>query len=106
MLYQETREGGEVKIVVLANLFRGIEAVGGVLRITEESLAFQPHPINIQRQPLTIPIAQIEAVWPVKTLGFVDNGMMVRLHDGKRHQFVVWNRDGLIALLQNQLFTA
>jgi len=102
MLYQESPRA-EAKVIVLANLFRGIEAVGGVLRVTAHALDFQPHPMNFQRDPLTVPLADIFAVEPAKTFGWVKNGVLVRLHDGREYKFVAWNRDALIARIRELL---
>ena len=59
----ETDAGGTEEILadVAANLFRGIEGVGGRLKITNRRLVFQPHAINLQRSPVDISLGDIAA---------------------------------------------
>lgn len=85
-----------------ANLFRGIEAVGGRLKITNNRLVFEPHEFNIQKENLEIVLAQIEKVRPVNTLGIVPNGILVKLKTGEEYKFVVWKRKELINLIYAQ----
>ncbi len=39
-------ENDEILFRKLANLFRGIEAVGGTLKLSSTKLIFEPHVIN------------------------------------------------------------
>lgn len=85
---------------VAANLFRGVEAVGGHLEITTHRLLFKPHAINIQKEPTEINLTDIVEVGKRNTLGLVPNGMYVRTKDGVEYRFVVWGRTNLIKIIQ------
>lgn len=87
---------------VAANLFRGIEGVGGRLKITNRRVLFEPHAINIQRNPAEIPIVDIAEVSTRNTLGIIPNGMLIRTRAGVEYKFVVWGRDRLISLIEDQ----
>jgi len=84
-----------------ANLFRGIEGVGGRIKITNKRLIFEPHAINIQKQILEVPLNQIEEAKTRNTLGIIPNGMLVKLKTGAEYKFVVWKRKELIDLINN-----
>ncbi len=88
---------------VNANLFRGIESVGGKLKITDKRLHFRSHSFNIQTGETEIPLSEIAQVIKVNTLGVVPNGLLVKLKRGKNYQFVVSQRnrvyDMVISLL-------
>ena len=88
---------------VLANLFRGLEGVGGKMKITNRRIFFQPHRFNFQREPADIPLDQIAEVRKRSTCGIIPNGMLVRLKSGEVYKFVVWNRQRLITLIRGQL---
>jgi len=88
-----------VVIKKAANLFRGIESVGGKLTITNEKLLFEPHKINIQSQPLEIPFQDIERAEKRNSLLVVPNGMKVIDRSGREYKFVVWGRDEIIDLI-------
>ena len=81
---------------VPANLFKGIEAVGGKLKITELELIFTPHKVNIQSEPVTINIGEVSKVQKRNTVFVVPNGMTVTVKGGKEYKFVVNKRGKLI----------
>ncbi len=82
-----------------ANLFAGIMAVGGRLKITNQRLIFKPHALNFQKKTLDIPLKQIQDVQPINTLGVIPNGVHVKLVSGEEYKLVVWKRKGLIELI-------
>lgn len=82
-----------------ANLFRGIESVGGRLKITTRRVLFEPHSVNLQKNPADILLTDIAAVSKRNTAGFVPNGMSIRTKGGVEYKFVVWGRDKLIDLI-------
>ncbi|MGN7763380.1 GRAM domain-containing protein [Paenibacillus sp. 22594] len=86
---------------VPANLFRGIEAVGGRLYITNERVIFKPHSFNIQSKPLEISIQEIVNIEKRNTLLVVPNGMRISIKNGQEHKFVIWNRAKLIELIKD-----
>src|SRR4051794_7885130 len=81
---------------VSANLKKGIETVGGKLKITEDELIFTPHKMNIQSAPVTINFGEITKVEKRNNLFIVPNGMSVFVKDGTEYKFVVNKRDKLV----------
>jgi|SRR5579859_7621541 len=75
-----------------ANLFRGIEGVGGWLWMTDRRLAFTPHKMNVQAQPEEWRFPEITRVEAVRTLWVIPNGLKVTLRDGRTRRFVVSGR--------------
>jgi hypothetical protein len=88
---------------VPANLFQGIESVGGRLKITSRRLVFQPHLINFQRQPVEILLSDISMVKKRNTALVIPNGMLVRTKAGTEYKFVVWRRENLVRIIANNL---
>lgn len=76
-----------------ANHFKGLEARGGTLTLTDRRLVFTPHALNIQRSGLSVARSEIESAVPARTLGVVPNGLLIRLASGAAERFVVNNRD-------------
>jgi hypothetical protein len=93
--------GGHERILAdrAANLIRGMEAVGGRLKITNQRLIFEPHAINIQNQTLEVPLNQVQEIKPRNTLGIVPNGILIKLVSGQEYKFVVWKRKELMELI-------
>ena len=79
---------GDEKLILKAgaNLFRGIEAVGGVLALTEKRLIFKPHKFNIQNRPQEFSLREVEAVRPHKRFSKV---FCLEFRDNKTNKFVV-----------------
>lgn len=75
-----------------ANLFRGIESVGGRLLLTDRRLVFQSHKVNVQTGLDAWRLEEITNVKAARTLLIVPNGLLVHLADGTRKRFVVWQR--------------
>jgi hypothetical protein len=76
------KEGG-------ANHFKGIEGVGGKLVLTDKRLVFKSHKINIQNHETDFDIRQIEKVQATRTLGMLNNGLILGLINSDEHRFVV-----------------
>lgn len=85
-----------------ANLFRGIESVGGRLKITNRRVVFEPHSVNLQKNAAEILLTDIAVVSKRNTAGFVPNGMSIRTKGGVEYKFVVWGRDKLIDLISTR----
>ena len=83
----------------VANLFRGMGAVGGRIKITNQRLIFEPHALNIQKQILEVPLNQIKEVSPRNTLLLIPNGILVKLVSGQEYKLVVWKRKELMELI-------
>jgi hypothetical protein len=99
----ELKEGEEFLAIVGANLFRGIEAVGGYMIITNLRVLFRPHAFNIQKQPAEIPLNDIAEVGKRKTMRIESNGMFIRAKSGVEYGFVVKERERLIQLIQKNI---
>jgi hypothetical protein len=76
-----------------ANLFRGMESVGGKLFLTNKKVIFKSHKLNIQTGQTDIIYASIAEIAPRKTVGIVDNGIRIKTNDGKEFDFVVNDRE-------------
>jgi hypothetical protein len=72
-----------------ANHFKGIEAVGGKLYLTNNRLVFQSHKLNIQNHQLSLGIADIQKVGRHKTMSIINNGLSVTSVNGSTEKFVV-----------------
>jgi hypothetical protein len=75
-----------------ANHFKGAEGVGGKLYLTNKRLRFRSHKINLNNHDESYALGEIAGVEPVRTLGIVPNGVLVRLRDGRGERFVVTGR--------------
>ncbi len=84
-----------------ANHFKGAEAVGGKLYLTNKRLVFKSHNMNIQNHELSIPLTHIHKVDRYKTLGIVNNGLTVTADD-KIEKFVVQQPDKWFDQLQEK----
>ena len=73
----DLQPGEELIFQTNANHFKGIEAVGGKLSLTNKRLVFKSHKLNIQSHIYTLPSEQIKAVERYKTMGIVNNGLKI-----------------------------
>jgi hypothetical protein len=89
-----------------ANLFRGVEAVGGSVVVTKRTIRFEAHAVNVQNGREVIQMADVVSVEPVNTMAVVPNGALVRLRDGGQRQFVLEDRDSFIHIVRTQLSPA
>jgi hypothetical protein len=76
-----------------ANYFKGFTNIGGQLMLTERSLIFKPHVLNVRRKELTIPLKEVVAIERRNSLGVIPNGFGVVLRDGASERFVVYGRE-------------
>lgn len=97
--HQPQDEAEEILGKFPANLFRGLEGVGGRIILTNQRLLFEAHGLNVQTQPLAIPLADIREVTTSNTLGIVPNGMIVHCRSGEQYRFAVWGRKNIIAII-------
>ncbi len=72
-----------------ANHFLNGEGVGGWLFLTQERVLFRSHQFNIQRHELSVPLAEIAEVQPVRTAGIFPNGLLLVTRSGRQERFVV-----------------
>tara|TARA_Y100000815_G_scaffold150927_1_gene136978 strand:- start:24 stop:605 length:582 start_codon:yes stop_codon:yes gene_type:complete len=83
----------EIEIEGSANLFRGIEGIGGKIFLTNKKLIFKSHKINIQKGQTDIEYSTIKEIVKRKTAKLIDNGIRIITDDGKEFDFVVNERD-------------
>lgn len=93
----------QVEIEGPANMFRGIEGVGGKLFFTNKNVIFKSHKINIQTGQTTIDYADINTIQKLKTMRFIENKMRIETKDGKTHDFVVNERDLWVEKLKERM---
>ena len=91
-----------------ANHQRGIETVGGALYLTTQRLIFRPHAFNVQRGVAELELSQVRETFLCWTrflnlLPLFPNSLAVVLDDGKEHRFVVENRSGWKAQIDELL---
>ena len=68
---------------------RGLEAVGGTLSVTNRRVRFLPHPMNLQTDPWAWPLGQIAGADIRKSLGLIENRLVLTGVDGAEQSFVV-----------------
>ena len=85
-----------------ANHFKGIEAVGGKLYLTNKRLIFKSHKLNIQTHQLDINLTEINSVDRYKTLGVIDNGLSIITNQNKIEKFVVEQVEEWITQLKDK----
>lgn len=85
---------------ILANYYRGIEAVGGKLYFDETGMTFKSHAINIQTGETRI---EYRDMHKAAKRGIIPTGMSVFTKDGFEHKFVVYHRKDVIAFLESKM---
>ena len=88
---------------VAANIFRGIEAVGGMMQITAKKIIFNSHGMNVQTGKTEILISNIKRLEGRKSLGIIPNKLAVIIHSGMEYVFVVNKRDQIIEIIEKQM---
>ncbi|MEV8516160.1 GRAM domain-containing protein [Dactylosporangium sp. NPDC051484] len=94
------KDDGDVLVRARANLWRGAEAVGGRLVLTRNHLCFRAHALNIQTDPLDLPIGQIVSMRKYNNLKIIPNGLAVTMASGAVYHFVVRRSDRFIAAIE------
>ncbi|WP_084061622.1 GRAM domain-containing protein [Cellulophaga tyrosinoxydans] len=87
------KEEEVIEIEGPANLFRGIEGVGGKIFLTNKKLIFKSHKINIQKGQTDIEYSTIKEIVKRKTAKLFDNGIRIITNNEKEFDFVVNERD-------------
>ena len=117
--------GEEILADVAANFFRGIESVGGRLKITSRRVLFEASEINLQEQHaeiilsdtaevskrkpkgiipnVEILLSDIAEVSKLNTMGIIPNGLLIITKLNVIYKFVVWRRGKLIELINSRL---
>ena len=86
-----------------ANLFLGIEGVGGKLFLTNKKVAFKSHKINIQKGQTDIAYENISEIIERKTAKLIDNGIRIKTNNGNEFDFVVNEREKWIEKLNEKI---
>lgn len=79
---ETVKEGG-------ANHFRGKEAVGGKLVLTNNWLLFASHKLNIQNHIQELHLSAVASVEAYKISGFISTGLKLHLKSGEVEKYVV-----------------
>jgi hypothetical protein len=81
----------------LANLWKGKEAVGGKLYLSNNTLTHKPHKVNVQTDDTEIKVTEIKSVdyFTSKVLGLplIKNGLTINTADNMKYKFVVNGRE-------------
>ncbi len=85
----ELREGESILFETGANHFRGAEAVGGKLYLTNQRVVFKSHSFNFHNEAFSLELHDLEQVNLHKTLGMLPNGLTISLKDNRKEKFVV-----------------
>lgn len=88
-----------------ANHFKGAEAVGGWLYLTNEELIFQSGIFNIRNHKLVVPLDQIISVRTSLTRCYIPNGLQVTTNDGVE-KFIVSKRKEWVRRLSEDIRSA
>lgn len=99
----ELSENEAVEIEGPANLFRGVEGVGGKLFLTDKKMIFKAHKINIQKGQTDIPYHIISKITKRKTAKLIDNGLRINTSNGNEYDFVVNDRGLWVEKLNEKL---
>ncbi|MDQ3394316.1 MAG: GRAM domain-containing protein [Bacteroidota bacterium] len=99
----ELSENEQIEVEGPANLFRGIEGVGGKIFLTNKKLIFKSHTINIQKGQTDIEYQSIKKIIERKTAKLIDNGIRILTTDGKEFDFVVNEREIWIEKLNEKI---
>ncbi len=117
--------GEEILADVATNFFRGIEVVGGRLKITSRRVLFEASEIHLQEQPaeilsnditevskrntmriiptVEILLSDIAEVSKLNTMGIIPNVLLIRTKGDVNYKFIVWRRGKLIELINSRL---
>lgn len=99
----ELTQDENIEIEGPANLFRGMEGVGGKLFLTNKKVVFKSHKINIQKGQTDMLYENITEILKRKTAKLIDNGIRIKTNDGNKFDFVVNEREKWIEKLNEKI---
>jgi hypothetical protein len=99
----ELAQDENIEIEGPANLFRGMEGVGGKLFLTNKKVVFKSHKINIQKGQTDILYENITEIIKRKTAKIIDNGIRIKTNGGNEFDFVVNEREKWIEKLNEKI---
>lgn len=70
--------------------------------LTDKELQFTSHKMNFANEHLSIPLNEVNSVEPRRTMGFIPNGLLVKINAGQQYKFVVDDRMKWIQAIINQ----
>ena len=92
-----------IDLAVNANHFKGLEAVGGKLYVTNQRIIFKSHSLNIQNHQSTFNYAEIVSLERYKTLGLVNNGLQINFNQNQSEKFVVDKIEDVISSIEQKI---
>lgn len=95
-------EGEELEAYGIANLFLKGQAIGGKLGLTQAYLVFHSHKFNFSKRTVRIAFTDIQHVKGCKTMGLIDNGLLVQVAD-QDCRFVVNDRAKWIEVITKKI---
>ena len=99
----ELTQGENIEIEGPANLFRGMEGVGGKMFLTNKKVVFKSHKINIQKGQTDILYENISEIVKRKTAKLIDNGIRIKTKDENEFDFAVNEREKWIEKLNEKI---
>ena len=99
----ELTQDESIEIEGPANLFRGMEGVGGKLYLTNKKVVFKAHKINIQKGQTDILYENITEIIKRKTAKIINNGIRIKTNDKNEFDFVVNDREKWIEKLNERI---
>ena len=99
----ELTQGENIEIEGPANLFRGMEGVGGKMFLTNKKVVFKSHKINIQKGQTDILYENITEIVKRKTAKLIDNGIRIKTKDENEFDFAVNEREKWIEKLNEKI---
>lgn len=88
----------ENELIILekdANHFKGLEAVGGRIYLTNDRIVFKSHSLNIQNHEVSFLWTEINSTTRYTTLGLVNNGLELHLKNNTIEKFVVEDTEAM-----------
>jgi hypothetical protein len=86
-----------------ANHFKGLEAVGGRIYLTNNRIIFKSHSLNIQSHMVSFLWTEINHTARYKTLGLINNGIELHLKNNTIKKFVVEDAETVLVAINKQL---
>ena len=84
-----------------ANLYRGKEGVGGKIALTNKSVIFKSHKVNIQTGETLIPIQDISGFKVKNRIFNLSNNELILNTTEKDYRFIIQGRDELMEELKS-----
>ena len=92
-IHPELASDEEIEMEGPANLFRGMEGVGGKLFLTNQKVIFKAHALNIQTGQTDISFDSITDIQFRKTGHLLDNGLSILTTDQRKYDLVLADRE-------------